>query len=293
MDTITIRTPTRRVLHDAAKNGRLDELTALLDEQPDSISAVAHGFMPIHLAAKGGHTEAITLLLSRGAAVDARASNGATPLHCAAEMNRTHALSLLLNHGAELNGSCDRGGDSALHHAALNGRLAATKLLVSRGADVHATNEHGSTPHDDAVELGRGRCPCEDPTAREWGAVGAFLSHVMRMDEAGRVAFAQRAWDRPAAAMLHDAAELGDCSRLKTLLTAGSCDLEARDYDGSTCIHAAVEGGYLPAVTLLLDARADVNALTNYRDSAAAFGRTRGAAANCAASGCSRGECAR
>ena len=41
--------------------------------------------------------------------------------------------------------------------------------------------------------------------------------------------------------MLHDAAELGDVRRISRLLEGGA-KLEDTDYDGSTAIHAAVEG---------------------------------------------------
>ena len=269
MARVSIRTPTRPLLHDAAKRGDVAQLLRALDQVGrDEIDQRQLGYAAIHLAAKGGHAEALELLLESGACVAARASDGATPLHCAAEMNRTHIIAILLARGAALQGApkteC---GDSVLHFSALNGRLGATKLLVARGADVHATNAHGCTPHDDAVQLGRGRCPCEDPTAREWGAVAAFLAHVMPMAPAERVAFAQRAWDRPAAAMLHDAAEMGDLARLGQLLASGS-DVDAVDVDGSTPIHAAVEGAQLGALAMLLSARANVRATNHYGDSA-------------------------
>ena len=268
VESITIRTPSRPALHDAAKQGDLEQLTHALAQPGCEVDGRRLGFAAIHLAAKGGHTETISVLLDRGSTVHTKAANGASPLHCAAEANRTQVISMLLARGAVLNGALTYGDESSvLHVAAINGRLAATKLLVAEGADVHAKSKLGTTPFDDAVQLGRGRCPCEDPTAREWGAVAAFLGHVMPLDPAARVAFAQRAWERPAAAMFHDAAEIGDCARLLSLLDSG-CDVDAADYDGSTAIHAAVEGGHLRAVSLLIDGRADVRATNNYNDSA-------------------------
>lgn len=267
LQTLTIKTPARPVLQDAAKSGDVPQLTLALDEPGCMVDGKKLGYAAVHLAAKGGHLEALALLLDRGSSVNMRASNGMTPLHCAAENDQTSAMSMLLSRGGVLHGFVVySSGDTVLHHAALNGRISATKLLVSKGADVHAKNTHGNTPRDDAVMLGRGRCPCEDPTAREWGAVSAFLEHVMPMAAAEREAFAQRAWERPEAAMLHDAAELGDCARLARLLESGA-DLDCRDYDGSSSVHAAVEGGHATAVSLLLDARADVRAANNLKES--------------------------
>ena len=70
-------------------------------------------------------------------------------------------------------------------------------------------------------------------------AVAAFLAHVMPLEREARIAFAHRAWERPAAAALHDAAELGDAAQLTRLLASGACEIDATDYDGSTAVHAA------------------------------------------------------
>ena len=265
----TIRTPGRAILHDAAKCGDLAQLEAALDVLPAtaSVDNVQFGFSAIHLASKGGHLAAMAMLIDRGADVNARAGNDATPLHCAAEMDKPEALALLLSRGADLHAVANV-DDTVLHYAALNGRLAATKLLVAKGADVHAKNTIGLTPWEDAKQADKGRCACQDPSAREWTMVGAFLAHVMPLSAEARVAFAQRANERPAAAVLHDAAELGNAVDLVRILEGGRCDLDAKDYDGSAAIHAAAEGGHANAVSLLLDWKCDVHAENNYKDTA-------------------------
>ena len=238
LEKLPIRTPSRPPLHDAAKAGDVKKLEANLDEPGSDVDARSFGFSALHLASKHGHLEAIAYLLDRGARVNLRASNGMTSLHCAAENDHTSAISLLLARGAELQGPSVlvvSSGDTVLHHAALNGRIKATKLLVAKGADVHAKNRMGTTPLEDAQTLGRGRCPCEDPTAREWGAVAAFLEHVMPMPEEARIAFAKRVWERPEAAMLHDAAELGDCKRIVRMLEGGA-DVEGTSEGVQSCL---------------------------------------------------------
>ena len=187
----TVTTPRRPILHDAAKRGDVQSIERILAMQAGNLDDLKYGFAPIHLAAKGGHVKAVSLLLDSGSAVEARALSGATPLHCAAEANSTEVLSLLLMRGANLHAEANE-RDSVLHTAALNGRLAATRLLVAKGADVHATNVRGTTPWDDAANLGRGRCSCEDPNAREWRVVALFLAHVMPLDVEARIAFATR-----------------------------------------------------------------------------------------------------
>lgn len=208
LEAIRIRTPQRGRLHDAAKEGNLADVSLILEEPGCQIDGKQLGFAASHLAAKGGHLEVLALLLDRGSDIQLRGANGYTPLHCAAECNAAKAITLLLARGADLHDADTANRDSALHVAALNGRLEATKLLVARAADVHAKNKLGNTPKDDATQSGAGRCRCEDPTAREWGACAAFLAHVMPLAESARLGFARRAWERPEAALLHDAAEL-------------------------------------------------------------------------------------
>lgn len=264
--TLTIRTPNRPLLHEAARTGDTALLMEALQSPGCDVDATHLGHAAIHLAAKGGHVEAVTLLLQYGSDVHTRAANGATALHAAAEMNRTEVLALLLDESADLHATANRAA-TALHFAAFNGRLAATQLLVARGAMVDAKDSEGYLPYDDAVSKGRGRCACEDPSGREWGAVAAFLAHVTPMSAKARQAFARRIRERPEAAMLHNAAEDGDVQQLERLLEFG-CRIDAKDYDGSTALHAAVEGGHVEAVALLLGWQADVLAVNNYEDTA-------------------------
>ena len=210
---IPVNTPRRPALHDAAKEGVLLLLMCALDEPGCDIGKYHLGLTAVHLAAAYGHTEAVALLLERGADLHARAVNMATPLHCAAEANRTEVITQLLDCGADVHARANK-EDTALHYAAFNGRLAATKLLVARGADVHAKDRDGDTPRDDAIGRGNGKCPCEDTAEREWLAVAAFLEQVMPMGAQAREAFARRAWERPEAAVLHDAALEGDVHEL-------------------------------------------------------------------------------
>ena len=262
-----LTTPPRPALHDAAKHGNIQRLSQLVDEQPDQLDERRFGYAPIHLAAKGGHANAVTLLLDRRSDVNVRALNGSTPLHSAAEADSTEVITLLLSRGADLHAEAVN-RDTVLHVAALNGRMAASRLLVARGADVESKNECGITPLEDAQHLGRGRCACEDPNARDWQLVAAFLTHVLPMTPEDRVQWARRACERPTATVLHDAAELGNAAHLARLLELSAESIDARDYDGSAAIHAAVEGGHLATTALLVDWHADLGAVNNYQDTA-------------------------
>ena len=64
---------------------------------------------------------------------------------------------------------------------------------------------------------------------------------------------ASRLIERPITALLHDAAERGDCAQLDHLIANGA-EIDAGDYDGTRALHAAAEGGQARAMRILLRA---------------------------------------
>lgn len=88
----------------AARNGRLEALTRLLDLGAD-IDAEVYAGTAITWATSCGRLDVMERLLARGAQVDRRSmfgtQRGATPLHVAAWMDRVDAIDLLLAHGAD------------------------------------------------------------------------------------------------------------------------------------------------------------------------------------------------
>jgi ankyrin repeat protein len=95
--------------------GELDQVTALLDQDRDSIrNARASGKRPLSTAIEFGHGAIARLLLDRGA--DPRwpelgAENGAS-LHAAARAGDRELVELLLARGADPNGDVDSGGNA-------------------------------------------------------------------------------------------------------------------------------------------------------------------------------------
>ena len=191
--SMKIRTPSRPALHDTAKDGDIAALSQELSQPGCNIDGLYLGQAAIHLAVKSGHTSAVSLLLDHGASLHLTASNtgsknsslvwdfgGASPLHCAAEMNKTEVIALLLDRRADIHARANA-RDTPLHFAAREGHLAATRLLVARGADVHSTNVDDRSAYDDAMEMGGGKCPCEDLSDRDWPAVSVFLSRAMAL----------------------------------------------------------------------------------------------------------------
>jgi uncharacterized protein len=138
---------------DAAALGRVDDLQALLEADPDQRDAVSDdGFTPLHLAAFFGQLRATELLLNRGAPCDPVSTNALAvhPINSAAANSHEVVVHLLLDHGADAD-ACMQDGYRPLHAAAHNDRPAMVRLLLERGADPNARNELGETPADVAV----------------------------------------------------------------------------------------------------------------------------------------------
>jgi ankyrin repeat protein len=90
-------------LHEAAEEGDLTTLRALLQAHPERVNDRSElGDTPLHCAAYQKQDKAVKLLLDAGADLDARGDHGRTPLHCAAVAGAVETARLLIQRGADL-----------------------------------------------------------------------------------------------------------------------------------------------------------------------------------------------
>ncbi|EOD28963.1 hypothetical protein EMIHUDRAFT_234318 [Emiliania huxleyi CCMP1516] len=210
--------------------------------------------------------------------LDAADAHGSTALHHAALSSSVAAVLVLLEAGADASAR-DATGATPLHVAAYNGRLDACKLLVLHGASVHARDEGGHTPLYDATfeASNRGACPCAaDSSELQRGRTASFLRAVMAMPPHAAQAHVARSCEIAISARLQDALVDGGAGAFARLLRRCRRFVDARDYDGSTALHAASEAGDARAVRLLLEAAADVAATTNCGETALHFAAREG-----------------
>jgi cytohesin len=87
-------------INDAARNGDLAKVKALLKDHPDLVSSTDdNGQTPLCSAAIGGHKDVAELLLANKADVNAKDDNGETPLHAAAKAGQNNMVDLLRGNG--------------------------------------------------------------------------------------------------------------------------------------------------------------------------------------------------
>lgn len=86
-------------LHEAAKNGDLEEVRELLKAGVDVNSLNSEGATPLHWAAFKGHVDVAKALIENGARVNAETKKGSTPLRLATTHKKERMINYLRSKG--------------------------------------------------------------------------------------------------------------------------------------------------------------------------------------------------
>ena len=132
-----VANPSTGLLIEAARNGDVAAMHALLRQHADVTVSEQDGTTALHWAAHRGDLDAVDLLLRAGASVTAANVFGITPLSLAVENGSRAIVDRLLKRGVDPNTRV-KGGETALMSAARAGRTDAVRALVEAGADVNA-----------------------------------------------------------------------------------------------------------------------------------------------------------
>lgn len=126
-----------RALVEAADEGDIEDVGALLDSGASVNARVDGDGSPLIVAARNGNMALVRLLLDRGADPDMGVEGDGSPLIMAAREGHLGIVQFLLDKGASVDQVVD-GDENALIQASREGHLNVVKLLVTRGADVNA-----------------------------------------------------------------------------------------------------------------------------------------------------------
>lgn len=122
----------------AAQTGRLDLVTALLENGEDPNTVDENGTSALHNAAKGGYWDVARLLLEKNAIPGLLDGNNRTPLQLAVHKGHSQIVKLLLESDPSTEETKDRARETDLHSslriAAFLGHLEISKLLLIHGA---------------------------------------------------------------------------------------------------------------------------------------------------------------
>ncbi|KAM7414705.1 hypothetical protein PAMA_019492 [Pampus argenteus] len=216
-------------------------------------------------ACSAGDREEVAALLRQGADINHANIDGLTALHQACIDENAEMVQFLVESGSDVN-TGDNEGWTPLHAAASCGFIQIVKYLIEHNAHVGAVNSEGELPLDVATE-----------DAMERLLKGEIKKQGIDVDKARKEeerimlqdAMAVRAGSgtlkphpNTKATALHVAAAKGYIEVLKVLLQCG-VDVDSRDIDGWTPLHAAAHWGQEEVCTLLSDNMCDMGAVNN------------------------------
>ncbi len=260
-------------IHEAVEKGNLEEVKALIKQNPDLVKAVNEaGRTPLHLACRGTHMDVVDFLLEKGAVVDLRDHGGHSPLHHAAMSDRDKAAAALLKKGANVELRDDYSRTPLLLCARERGGPKTTAVLLKAGADVNAKDKFQSS----SLELAAWRGKKEvvdlllDAKAEIDPMAGSTRSLLFQATSAGLTRLFFEIVDRgvdPAftlssgGSLLHPAAAGGAVGILE-ILHSKSLDMNQKDNYGWTPIHYAARDGREDAVMWLMKQGAGIDIRT-------------------------------
>jgi len=121
-----------KTLHDAARDGDIDQLQLLLSKGANVNEKNRMGWTPLHTAIRNSRLALIEPLIAKGADINAADNRGQTPLMAAIYIGQKDAVELLIAKGADVN--VMGGSDNALSLAKKRRNTEIVDLLVKHGA---------------------------------------------------------------------------------------------------------------------------------------------------------------
>lgn len=223
-------------IHDAAREGNLERVRALVAASPLSVNARDKGTTPLHEAARGGHLNVVRFLIDKGANPNVNNISRTTPLKLALGYRRADVAEYLRQRGA-LESIETR---PAAQEQAAPVRTPAPPMTAAPTARTQVAPPVQARP------------PIPSPTNAAAGGPAASHGTTNRLPSVREML--------PVLYPIHEAARIGDVEQIKFLFKSFTDLIESTDEKGRTPLHIAVENKQFEAAKALVGLRAKVNA---------------------------------
>uniref|UniRef100_A0A9J2Q666 cGMP-dependent protein kinase interacting domain-containing protein n=1 Tax=Ascaris lumbricoides TaxID=6252 RepID=A0A9J2Q666_ASCLU len=264
-------------LHQAVIDGKPEMVQFLCDHGADLNAQDNEGWTPLHAAACCGNLDLVEYLCMEGADISVTNSDKELAVDLAEEDDCRIALEEEHRRRNVDPDECRNSlsfffpGWTPLHAAACCGNLDLVEYLCMEGADISVTNSDKELAVDLAEEDDcrialeeehrRRNVDPDECRNREMMIMRRDAEEWLRDGE-----YRDRPHSRTGASALHVAAAKGYTDVMRIQLRAGA-DVNCRDRDGWTPLHAAAHWGEREAATLLVNNGASFNELTNNGES--------------------------
>ncbi|MEZ5419966.1 MAG: ankyrin repeat domain-containing protein [Vicinamibacterales bacterium] len=248
-------------LHWAALNGDAGMAEMLLVAGANVRATTRIGaFTALHLAAQAGRDAAVPALIKAGTPLDATTATGATALMLAAASGNATLVDQLAAAGAALDLTETAHGQTALMFAAANGRTEAVKALLARGARLGLTSR--------VVDLSKVEVPEEvlqDQARQEQRPQAGTAAPPARSQPSGIAGmtrpfkYNELIGKHGGLTALHFAARQGAFDTAKALIEAGADVNAVSAGDHSSPMVIAAINGHFDLVLYLLSKGGDPN----------------------------------
>ena len=233
----------------AVKAGDKAAIQSLLQQRVDVNVPEVDGTTALHWAVRNDDADLADRLIRAGANVKAANRYGVTPLYLACVNGNAVVIEKLLQAGADANAVSNE-GETALMTAARTGKVDAVKVLLAHGADVNARESwHAETALMWAVAQKHAAA------ARELIAKGADVNARSTVNkwERQNTAEPREKW-LPLGGLtpLEFAAREG-CVDCIPVLVEAKADVNAVDSDGISALLSAIINGHYDAAVLLIE----------------------------------------
>ena len=224
----------------ACQTGNASAINVLLNAGADPNISGFEAFTCLHYAVLGGCSkDALQTVINNGADVNATDKKNRSALNLACDIGNVDVIDVLLKAGADTNICEAFNGNTCLHDAVIASCSQETlKAIIDHGADMNAANKNGAT----ALIIA-----CQE---RIISAINVLLQAGGDPNIADSV---------NSATPLHYAID-GGCSKevFQKIIDHGA-DVDAVDSDGRTALMIASLKGNVDAITILLNAGADLS----------------------------------
>lgn len=270
--------PAASPVADAAVNGDLPGVRALLSKKADVNAPQPDGSTALHWAVHLANHDMLDVLLKAGADPRAATRLGATPLYLASVTGDPISIKKLLAAGADPNEKILEHGESSLMFASRSGNIESVRILVEAGAKVEVSDQlRGTTAlmwaaeqnHADIVKLLLDHhAPADARTKVTAGVVRPARKPAKAA--AAAAADGQEEEEAPTQALPASANSTGGVTALMlavrenaveaaTALLDGGAPINETTGNGSTALLVATQNGNARMAHLLIERGADVN----------------------------------